>query len=904
LFLFLGLACETTAFADIKVRVFNSSGGPITTLSQDNIASGAPISITLNSATGRIFIFDGDSIVPDMDIGPVTINGTTSASVLYVIIGNPPSATIPATPDLPLNQATPNASYARDFGGLTVTQTSERNMTVFAGQISRNVTGDIKVAKVRRLIAGGEIQAEVSGSSDTVGGGPGTADDFAVGRVQATSVTSAGRITASTATSGAAAAGIGVVSVGSLRGPVEAQNGRIKTVFASGAISLGTGGRIVARDGIDSVEAESIALSSVQVNGTSLGLGRVKTRTGGFTGGIIATELRDDVADPGIQIAGTMVGDMSFGSSGGSGRVRSPIIIGGMDSGATIRVATNVEANIAATTGTLGDLLITGSLGTSTSPVTITAVNGIGRIQAMSVNGSVTSAGAGVGAVAVAGLWTGTLDAASVPLDAGGVPALSVGGWSGGTLRLRSAVAASTTLRVGTVSSNAAVEFPGGFGGKLLIANSLSGSLSVPAGGLTGQVVINAGNSGGQWVGNVNVGNATLSPAPNYTNLPSSLGGGSVGVVRFGIHTTASTPSSPSPVPTAQLRAFHAGSAPIRIAYYGPITAQTGIDPATGRARVAARVFYGTGDPTNPEDIRSGSITEVTSKFNVTVSPTEPRVLLVEPAPGVPLRVPGSSPTRFNYETIPLSTSDTSRYVVVPNVPANPYWVYDPALDDAVLTANPGLLSAVQSFVIGNDAVPVDAASFQFRFTLDCNGNMVEDFVELTIVAGMGCLDCYNASTQTAGSDGILDVCQLNLTYGPTGNFRDNGVYRDCPSSCSGDCNSGYPADFSGDNGRTIDDIFLYLNAWFAGQRCAITDSARFNASPCNRPSIDDIFVFLNAWFGMCDCTLPQQLTPRKCPCIASTSNVLCLPIDDDDNTGPYGRCDSTLPPPPPACPP
>jgi hypothetical protein len=52
-------------------------------------------------------------------------------------------------------------------------------------------------------------------------------------------------------------------------------------------------------------------------------------------------------------------------------------------------------------------------------------------------------------------------------------------------------------------------------------------------------------------------------------------------------------------------------------------------------------------------------------------------------------------------------------------------------------------------------------------------------------------------------------------------------------------------ADFNKLGGVTIDDIFIYLNAWFAPSEFA-------NVGEPGTPNIDDIFIFLNAWFVGC----------------------------------------------------
>jgi len=53
------------------------------------------------------------------------------------------------------------------------------------------------------------------------------------------------------------------------------------------------------------------------------------------------------------------------------------------------------------------------------------------------------------------------------------------------------------------------------------------------------------------------------------------------------------------------------------------------------------------------------------------------------------------------------------------------------------------------------------------------------------------------------------------------------------------------PADFNNTGGLTVQDIFDFLGAWFAGQ-----PAADFNG--VNGLSVQDIFDFLAAWFAGC----------------------------------------------------
>jgi uncharacterized membrane protein len=53
------------------------------------------------------------------------------------------------------------------------------------------------------------------------------------------------------------------------------------------------------------------------------------------------------------------------------------------------------------------------------------------------------------------------------------------------------------------------------------------------------------------------------------------------------------------------------------------------------------------------------------------------------------------------------------------------------------------------------------------------------------------------------------------------------------------------PADFDNNGSRTIDDIFVFINAWFA-------QDPRADFDHMNGINIDDIFIFINAWFAGC----------------------------------------------------
>ncbi len=89
-----------------------------------------------------------------------------------------------------------------------------------------------------------------------------------------------------------------------------------------------------------------------------------------------------------------------------------------------------------------------------------------------------------------------------------------------------------TFLFVGTLDAARAILIDGSLDslGEILLGSS----------GLEGQIVINANPSlSGTWDGDVTVGSTTLATAPYYSNLPSTLGGGAVGLAPYQIHSAA-----------------------------------------------------------------------------------------------------------------------------------------------------------------------------------------------------------------------------------------------------------------------------------------------------------------------------------------------------------------------------
>lgn len=119
----------------------------------------------------------------------------------------------------------------------------------------------------------------------------------------------------------------------------------------------------------------------------------------------------------------------------------------------------------------------------------------------------------------------------------------------------------------------------------------LTGSnITLPANGLSAQLIINKENTSGQWLGSVNVGSTTLTGpieldyTSYYTELSSELGGGAVGLAPFNFHQREIGPGAGqsmdcNPYQTEERALGRTDQLQfVDISHYGPVYA-TGVDP-------------------------------------------------------------------------------------------------------------------------------------------------------------------------------------------------------------------------------------------------------------------------------------------------------------------------------------
>jgi hypothetical protein len=110
---------------------------------------------------------------------------------------------------------------------------------------------------------------------------------------------------------------------------------------------------------------------------------------------------------------------------------------------------------------------------------------------------------------------------------------------------------------------------------------------------------------------------------------------------------------------------------------------------------------------------------------------------------------------------------------------------------------------------------------------------------------GFGGLKDFGAFTFAVGSTSLGAccsgaTCRVDVATGCAGSVDQfNGAGTAC--TAAGAC---CRADFNHRDGLSVQDIFDYLNAWFAGSPAADMNGGGL--------SVQDIFDFLNAWFAGC----------------------------------------------------
>ncbi|MBK9188286.1 MAG: hypothetical protein IPM33_04945 [Phycisphaerales bacterium] len=298
---------------------------------------------------------------------------------------------------------------------------------------------------------------------------------------------------------------------------------------------------------------------------------------------------------------------------------------------------------------------------------------------------------------------------------------ISVGGslMAGRAITMERNIGDNGTMSFGSIAGR--VEIKQSLGRPITVTGALTGSIvvgeSIPsphsitagslgAGGLVGQIIVNAKNTTGVWTGPVTVGGVGLLPRPYYANLSSTLGGGAVGLVPYGLHKEdCSPPHAPDGGCGLQysMRTWPAsldgGSRQtIVLRHYGPVSNDSGLSPCL-LERLAITCPYPIACPGPWEEVLSTTL-PIEPAYQVYLPPEYPREVWVA------LKMNNGQPAKFQpnytYRVSLISDGGVTRLrsagtlaSTAPGIVGYPY-EYKPLCADVNLDSliNPGDIDA------------------------------------------------------------------------------------------------------------------------------------------------------------------------------------------------------------------
>lgn len=305
-------------------------------------------------------------------------------------------------------------------------------------------------------------------------------------------------------------------------------------------------------------------------------------RTIGNVGSIAATSIVD--AQIGHNLTGTV--ELLVRANGGESSLMS------------MNVAGDVKGDIYCPFGSIFNLTVGGKIGAPEDPSIIKVRNRIENLVAGDIYADIST----VDYFPMG--FTGHLEATTA---------------NGGTGVFSGRLVTNTFFS----SPNPGLFVDGVFDADVIINGSLNvpgSQIVIPPGGLTRQVYINAGNTGGAWNQPFKVGfdgdpaQLTLSNA-SYPTLSSELGGGAVGKAPFRLHWTDCFPVYGATAPSSGGEL----AAPVRARHYGPVTWMAGSAPMIVEQR---------------PDGSSGSWQDISSRFDF-ASANDSRDVLISKRAGL-----------------------------------------------------------------------------------------------------------------------------------------------------------------------------------------------------------------------------------------------------------------------------
>lgn len=287
-----------------------------------------------------------------------------------------------------------------------------------------------------------------------------------------------------------------------------------------------------------------------------------------------------------------------------------------------IACGNNLLGNVRTWNGPLTDMAVAGRIGAAGSPVSIDIDDDITRIIAREIHAHIATPslpsprGDTTRIETTAGPFVGSLTTYTMEDTDLGEPCLLIRGDLDADLTIGGSVKRPVTITGALLA-----------GRTISICDDLKAEapLTTSAGGLRGQVIINASNTAGTpglWVGDVSAGAVTLSPEPDYTQLAASIGGGAVGLLPFDLHGEDSLPADGASLGGLPMYG-PGGTEGVVVRHYGPVVCPTCASTATPLV-VLVRPLGST-----------GAWTDRTANFDFTVQGVSPfREVLVAPKPG------------------------------------------------------------------------------------------------------------------------------------------------------------------------------------------------------------------------------------------------------------------------------
>lgn len=385
-------------------------------------------------------------------------------------------------------------------------------------------------------------------------------------------------------------------------------------------------------------------------------------------------------------------------------------------------VSGRILGDVLVDNGAIFGLTVTNGLGIAAEPVIVRTKGNIVRLSARDIYADInTLSNGGFGIVGkietTGGPFAGSLTTAAIGSTGVGEP---------GVLSIAGDLDANVSVLGPVKNENGGlpvVSVSGRFmaGRVFRIASSLMAGAPMrfnTAGGLLGQVIINATNGAGVWAGSVMVGGGTLGPVPEYSAVSASVGGGAVGVPPFVLHGGDSWPARGSVLATAD---SPRPLSPIRLKHYGPVN-WSGSAPVIVESRAIGS---------------SGAWMDITPCFSIA-------------------REPGATPSANVVAAYPIRAMTGGKV----------YRVRPVRTGAGALLCDLGLVT--------NPAVAEYANEYSFTVTGACggdaDGNGVVNFADISaLLAGWGSSPGGCFSTLDVTADGVVNFADITAVLSAWG---------------------------------------------------------------------------------------------------------------------------------------